>query len=115
MSGRRVVVGVGNPYRGDDGAGLAVAERLRGRLPDGVDDERGVRAVPCVEEPRRLVRALGQLDPVRQPAAEPLGDREPGAVVAAVRVADADDHATAAHRRSTSSVRKCVAHEMHGS
>jgi len=30
------VVGVGNPWRGDDGAGLAVAERLEGRLPSGV-------------------------------------------------------------------------------
>ena len=29
------VVGVGNPWRGDDGAGLAVAERLEGRLPSG--------------------------------------------------------------------------------
>jgi hydrogenase maturation protease len=31
------VIGVGNPWRGDDGAGLAVARRLRGTLPDGVD------------------------------------------------------------------------------
>ena len=34
---RRVVIGVGNRFRGDDGAGLAVAERLRDRVPDGVD------------------------------------------------------------------------------
>jgi hydrogenase maturation protease len=33
---RRVVVGIGNPDRGDDGAGRAVAERLRGLLPDTV-------------------------------------------------------------------------------
>ena len=31
-----VVVGVGNPWRRDDGAGLAVARGLRGRLPAGI-------------------------------------------------------------------------------
>lgn len=39
MSGggeRRVVVGIGNLDRGDDGAGRAVARRLRGVLPDTV-------------------------------------------------------------------------------
>ncbi|MFE2100848.1 MULTISPECIES: hydrogenase maturation protease [unclassified Streptomyces] len=35
MSGRVVVIGVGNPLRGDDGAGPAVVEELRGRVPDG--------------------------------------------------------------------------------
>lgn len=33
---RRIVVGIGNPARGDDGAGRAVAQRLRGMLPAGV-------------------------------------------------------------------------------
>jgi hydrogenase maturation protease len=32
-----LVVGVGNPLRGDDGAGPAVADRLRGRVPDDVE------------------------------------------------------------------------------
>lgn len=38
MSGpRTVVIGVGNELRGDDGFGVAVARRLRGRpLPEGV-------------------------------------------------------------------------------
>ena len=31
------VVGIGNPWRGDDAAGLAAAGHLRGTLPDGVD------------------------------------------------------------------------------
>jgi len=31
-----LVVGIGNPDRGDDGVGPAVLSRLRGRLPDGV-------------------------------------------------------------------------------
>ncbi|KAB1990480.1 hydrogenase maturation protease [Streptomyces triticiradicis] len=33
MSGRIVVIGVGNPLRGDDGIGPAVVEALRGRVP----------------------------------------------------------------------------------
>ncbi|WP_046729462.1 hydrogenase maturation protease [Streptomyces humi] len=35
MSGRVVVIGVGNPLRGDDGIGPAVVEALRGLVPDG--------------------------------------------------------------------------------
>ena len=31
-----LVVGIGNPDRGDDGFGPAVADRLRGRVPSGV-------------------------------------------------------------------------------
>jgi hydrogenase maturation protease len=31
------VIGVGNPWRRDDGAGLAVARLLAGTLPDGVE------------------------------------------------------------------------------
>jgi hydrogenase maturation protease len=45
-----VVIGVGNPYRGDDGVGLAVAERVRGRVP-------GVDVVECEQEPTRLLDA----------------------------------------------------------
>jgi hydrogenase maturation protease len=33
---RCIVLGIGNPDRGDDGAGRAVAQGLRGALPDGV-------------------------------------------------------------------------------
>lgn len=35
--GRTVVIGVGNDFRGDDGAGPAVLTRLAGRVPPGVD------------------------------------------------------------------------------
>ena len=49
MSERRVVIGVGNAYRGDDGAGLAVAEGARGRLPADVD------VLDCEQEPTRLL------------------------------------------------------------
>jgi len=47
-----VVVGVGNSYRGDDGAGLAVAERVRGRLPEGVE------LVTCEQEASRVIDAI---------------------------------------------------------
>ncbi|MGZ8687096.1 MAG: hydrogenase maturation protease, partial [Gaiellaceae bacterium] len=46
-----VVVGVGNAYRGDDGAGLDVAQRLRERVPGGV------RVHICEQEPSRLLDA----------------------------------------------------------
>lgn len=46
-----LVIGVGNPYRRDDGVGLAVAARLRGRVPAGV------RVVDCEQEPSRLIDA----------------------------------------------------------
>jgi hydrogenase maturation protease len=46
-----VVIGVGNAYRGDDAVGLAVAERLRERLPEDVT----VR--DCEQEPTRLLDA----------------------------------------------------------
>jgi hydrogenase maturation protease len=46
-----VVIGVGNEYRRDDGVGLAVAARLRGRVPAGVD------VVGCELEPSRLIDA----------------------------------------------------------
>ncbi len=46
-----MVVAVGNAFRSDDGAGLAVAERLQGRLPESV------RIVSCELEPSRLIDA----------------------------------------------------------
>lgn len=56
MTPRIVVIGVGNAIRGDDGAGLAVAEEVRNRAADAVD----VRV--CEEEPSRLIDALGDAD-----------------------------------------------------
>lgn len=34
---RRIVLGIGNPDRGDDGAGRRVARLLRGRLPERIE------------------------------------------------------------------------------
>jgi hydrogenase maturation protease len=47
-----VVVGVGNVYRGDDGAGIAVVESIRGRLPAGVE------VVTCEQEASRVIDAI---------------------------------------------------------
>jgi hydrogenase maturation protease len=37
MSRRRIVIGIGNPERGDDAAGRQVARLLHGKLPDGIE------------------------------------------------------------------------------
>lgn len=53
MSGsRQVVVGVGNEFRHDDGAGLAAAARLRGRVPAEV------AVLTCELEASRLLDAF---------------------------------------------------------
>jgi hydrogenase maturation protease len=49
---RHVVIGVGNDYRGDDGAALAVVRRLEGEAPADVT----VRAFE--QEPTRLIDGL---------------------------------------------------------
>lgn len=41
--GRVLVLGVGNPLRGDDGVGAAVVQRLVGRLPAGAVELRTVQ------------------------------------------------------------------------
>ena len=51
MTGRQVVIGVGNALRGDDGVGLAVAAALETRVPPGVS------VVSCEQEPSRLLDA----------------------------------------------------------
>ena len=53
---RIVIIGIGNPDRGDDGFGRLVAARLRGRLPDTV------RLVEENGEAAALVELLGQAD-----------------------------------------------------
>jgi hydrogenase maturation protease len=55
---RTVVIGIGNPLRGDDAAGGIVAERLRPHVPAGVE------VVACSEEPSRLMEAWDGADSV---------------------------------------------------
>jgi len=86
-------------------------QRARRRsLDDGIDDDERVEVRPLVQKTRGLVRAL---EYVRTCLAEPLGDERPDRVVAAERAPEAD--CCRPQSRSTSSRRKCVAHEMHGS
>jgi hydrogenase maturation protease len=53
---RRVVVGVGNSWQSDDGAGLAVARRLRELVPEDVD------VLELEGEPVTLVEAWAGAD-----------------------------------------------------
>ena len=50
---RSIVIGIGNPDRGDDMAGREVARRLRGTLPPGI------AVVEQDGEPATLIAALG--------------------------------------------------------
>jgi hydrogenase maturation protease len=52
------VVGIGNAWRGDDGAGLAVARLLKGRLPDEVE------VLEREGEPTALIDSLEGADAV---------------------------------------------------
>lgn len=62
IEGRTLVIGLGNPDRGDDGVGICVAQTLEGTLPDDVtlktrrsdmlallEDWRGYDVVICVD------------------------------------------------------------------
>jgi hydrogenase maturation protease len=55
---RTVLIGIGNPLRGDDAAGVAVAERLRAAAPAGIT------VVACDAEPSRLIEAWEGADSV---------------------------------------------------
>ena len=51
-----LIIGLGNPDRGDDGAGRAVAAKLRARVP------RGMRVIECAGEATDLLARLGEAD-----------------------------------------------------
>jgi hydrogenase maturation protease len=53
---RRVLLGVGNAYRSDDGVGLVVAERVRPRVPAGVE------VTLCEQEASRVIDAFEGAD-----------------------------------------------------
>jgi hydrogenase maturation protease len=56
------VVGIGNPLRGDDGIGIAVAEALRERVPAGVDVRRDSGDVARLVDLWRDARAVILVD-----------------------------------------------------
>lgn len=76
-----VVVGVGNAVRGDDAAGLAVAERVRSRAPQEVT------VVECEQEPTRLLDAWADAELALVVDAS-LSGAEPGTVQRFDAVAD---------------------------
>ena len=53
---KRVLIGVGNAYRGDDGVGLVVAERVRALAPREVD------VTLCEQEASRVMDAFEGAD-----------------------------------------------------
>ena len=77
---------------------------------DGVHDDEEVEVAPLVEEAGRLVGAVEQRC---AGCAKALGDHGADGVVAPVPAPEADGGGS--QSRSTSSRRKCVAQEMHGS
>jgi hydrogenase 3 maturation protease len=100
LSGRVVVVGVGNPLRGDDAAGCLVALRLQG-MP-------GVRVVEAEEVPESFVGdiAAAMPDVVALVDAVDLG-AEPGAVAMLEREQVAT-YAPTTHRMPLSLVMEVV-------
>jgi len=79
---RVVIIGVGNPWRGDDGAGWVAADLAAARLSPGAD------IVHSDGEPARLIDAWEDADlaiVVDRPASRPTGSHALG-VVDAVRL-----------------------------
>ena len=68
-----VVIGVGNPFRGDDAAGREVARRVRERVPGELE------VVVCELEPTRLIDAWDGADTAIVADAVASGN-EPGTV-----------------------------------
>jgi hydrogenase maturation protease len=79
-SGVPIVIGVGNDYRGDDGAGPAVVAALR----DLIGDSGGVRLALCDGEPTRMIdlwRAAGLAVVIDAAKADPQAGAAPGDVL----------------------------------
>jgi hydrogenase 3 maturation protease len=100
LSGRVVVVGIGNPLRGDDAAGCLVARRLRGA--------EGARVIEAEEVPESFVGdiAAAMPDVVALVDAVDLG-AEPGAVAMLEREQVAT-YAPTTHRMPLSLVMEVV-------
>jgi hydrogenase 3 maturation protease len=105
LSGNVVVVGVGNPLRGDDAAGCLVARRLHGTP--------GVRVIEAEEVPESFVGDIAAAvpDAVAMVDAVDLG-REPGAV-ALLEKEQVAAYAPTTHRMPLSLVME-VAHRRTG-
>jgi hydrogenase maturation protease len=74
MTGRRAVIAVGNPDRGDDAVGRVVAERLRSRLPDDVE------ILQCDSDVTVLLERLEEADAVFLIDAAATVEMQPGTI-----------------------------------
>ena len=79
---------------------------------DRGDHEDRAGTIPGLDEGHGLALQLPHLDVFRRPLAKPARHHEAGGVVPLPGIPDSEDERQA---RSTSSWRKCVAHEMQGS
>jgi hypothetical protein len=82
------------------------------------DNDRG-ETLPLLDQAEDITAALEDANPGRHPPAKSSCDRRPKAIITTVWIADCGDEHTgpiaAAHVRFTRRVKKCAAHEMHGS
>jgi hydrogenase 3 maturation protease len=60
LKGRIVIVGVGNPLRGDDGAGPALIRELRTRIPE---DHPGIALIDAGEAPENYLMSISEKNP----------------------------------------------------
>jgi len=74
MTGRRVVITVGNPDRGDDAVGRVVSEQLRSRLPDDVE------ILQCDSDVTALLERLEEADAVFLIDAAATVETQPGTI-----------------------------------
>ncbi len=100
LSGTVVVVGVGNPTRGDDAAGAMIARRLRGA--------RGVYVIEADEVPEAYVGEIARFDPTAVVFVDAVDlGRAPGDV-ALVEIADLAPYTATTHRAPLSLVMEVV-------
>lgn len=97
---RAVVIGVGNPFRRDDGVGAAVATRTLARLPPGLRD--GAWVVALDGEPSRMVETWTSAE-LAVVVDAVCSDAEPGTVRRANVVPDDTDDLLGAQSRTGSS------------
>lgn len=100
LSGTVVVVGVGNPQRGDDGAGPLLAQRLRSAP--------GVQVIDAGEVPEGFVGEIARADPAAVVFVDAVElSRAPGDV-AVLEIADVAPYLPTTHRAPLSLVMDAV-------
>jgi hypothetical protein len=84
-----------------------------------IDDNYHGETVPLLDQGQDIAAAFEDANPGGHPPAKSSCDRRPEAIITSIRIANSGDEHTrliaAAHIRFTRKVKKCAAHEMHGS